>query len=64
METVRRKITSRDLALQELKKAGIGPDTDSGKEFLSRVAAFGIMAVQPPITEPDGDKIKKTAELI
>jgi len=52
------------LALQELKKAGIGPDTDSGKEFLSRVAAFGIMAVQPPITEPDGDKIKETAELI
>lgn len=43
--------TSKQLAEAELKAIGITPDSESGREFLLRVAAFGIMGVQPPKPE-------------
>lgn len=39
---------AREMAIAELQNMGIHPDSISGREFLFRARAFGIMGVQPP----------------
>lgn len=52
-EVLNRNATAQahEMALAELKAAGIDPNTSAGREFMFRVRAFGIMGTQPPRPE-------------
>lgn len=42
---------AHELALEDLEQAGIPVNSPAGEEFMSRVALFGVMGVQPPRPE-------------
>lgn len=44
-------LKAETMALADLDQAGIKPESAAGQEYLFRARAFGIMGVQPPITE-------------